>query len=80
MLTNNNPEEIAGPPTQAKLMGMLRIEWLGQTIASICWIISVFIYGIDSLGDWLQLFAASAWFIANIASLITSTTETRKLS
>ena len=48
---------------------MLRIEWLGQTVASVCWIISVFAYGLESTGDSLQLTAASAWFIANVSTL-----------
>ena len=55
----------------------LRIDWLGQTLASLCWVISVFVYGFASgdglqmsLADWLQLTAASSWFIANIATLI----------
>ena len=47
----------------------LRIEWLGQTVASLCWIVSVFTYGISEAGDWLQLLAASAWLVANIATL-----------
>ena len=50
----------------------MKAEWLGQTIASICWISSVFVYGISSGGDWLQLAAASSWLFANIASLKTS--------
>ena len=45
------------------------IEWLGQTVASLCWIGSVFVYGITSNGDWLQLIAGVSWFVANIASL-----------
>ena len=40
---------------------MLTAEWLGQTIASACWIISVFVYADgalpESTGDWLQLAA-----------------------
>ena len=55
---------------------VLRIDWLGQTLASLCWIISVFVYGFSngdglqmSMGDWLQLAAASSWFIANMAAL-----------
>ena len=54
----------------------LRIDWLGQTLASFCWIVSVFVYGYTSgdglqlsTGDWLQLAAASSWFIANMAAL-----------
>lgn len=53
----------------------LPIEWSAQTIASICWIASVLAYGLSSTGDWLQLCAASAWLLANIASLKTSETE-----
>ncbi|MEM6638721.1 MAG: hypothetical protein AAF610_02340 [Pseudomonadota bacterium] len=49
---------------------LLRPEWLGQTVASVCWIVSVFSYGISSTGDWLQLGAASAWLVANIASAV----------
>lgn len=47
----------------------LSIGWLGQTIASVCWISSMLAYGIESSGDWLQLCAASAWLLANIATL-----------
>lgn len=50
----------------------MRIEWLGQTAASVCWIASVLAYGISSTGDWLQLCAASAWLLANTAALATA--------
>ena len=50
------------------LARVLRIEWLGQTVASICWIASVLAYGISSSGDWLQLCAASSWLIANLVA------------
>jgi len=49
---------------------MLRLEWLGQTVASLCWIVSVFLYGIESMADVLQLAAASSWMVANVASLV----------
>ena len=53
---------------------MLSVEWLGQTIASACWIVSVFVYADgalpESTGDWLQLTAASSWMMANIASIL----------
>jgi hypothetical protein len=49
---------------------VLCIEWLGQIVASICWICSVLAYGIQSSGDWLQLCAASAWLLATLASAI----------
>ena len=50
----------------------LRVTWLGQTAASVCWIVSMLTYGISSGGDWLQLLAAFAWLLANIASLGTA--------
>lgn len=51
------------------------LDWLGQTLASLCWIISVFVYANGepssmSSGDWLQLTAASCWMASNIASLL----------
>ena len=49
---------------------MLRLEWLGQTVASLCWIVSVFLYGIEKAADVLQLAAASSWMVANVASLL----------
>ncbi|MEM9701132.1 MAG: hypothetical protein AAF907_01660 [Planctomycetota bacterium] len=47
----------------------LTLSWLGQTVASGCWIASVFVYGLSEVGDVLQLAAASAWMIANLAAL-----------
>ena len=58
------------PEENTLLKRALRIEWLGQTMSSLFWIVSVFTYGITATGDWLQLLAASAWFIANIAALV----------
>ena len=49
---------------------MMSFEWLGQTLASLCWILSVFTYGISSTGDWLQLLAASCWMVSNIATIM----------
>lgn len=56
-------------PRESRIGRALRVEWLGQTAASVCWIASVLTYGIRSGGDWLQLFAASAWLLANIAAI-----------
>ena len=55
---------------QSRLEKMLSFEWIGQTLASLCWMISVFVYGITSTGDWLQLMAASSWMLSNIASIL----------
>ena len=61
---------ISSSINQTRFAKMLSFEWLGQTLASLCWIISVFSYGISSTGDWLQLMAASSWMLSNIASII----------
>ena len=53
-----------------RLAKALSLDWLGQTTASICWICSMFVYGIGSVGDWLQLIAASAWFLANLFAIV----------
>lgn len=45
------------------------LEWMGQMLASSLWISSVFVYGLESVGDWLQLAAACAWCVANLAHL-----------
>ena len=46
-----------------------RPEWIGQTLASICWALSLFFYGLNSAGDWLQLAAASSWLTASLLVL-----------
>jgi len=84
MLSGNNQQAaqrtISAPPTSGetrrlaseaiakRLERLPRAEWLGQTIASLCWIASVLAYGITSTGDWLQLLAASSWLMANVAA------------
>jgi hypothetical protein len=56
--------------SETRLSKALSLEWLGQTLASLCWIISVFVYGISGTGDWLQLGAASCWMLSNIATIV----------
>ena len=72
MLSESEQGASSPPATQGLLKRALRLEWLGQTAASLFWITSVFVYGISSSGDWLQLDAASAWLVANIATLVSS--------
>ncbi len=72
MLTGRDEGEVEARASDATLAKMLRVEWLGQTVASVCWIVSVFTYGISSTGDWLQLCAAVSWLVANIAALFSS--------
>jgi len=52
--------------------GALKIDSLGQMLASVLWAMSVFVYGIESAGDVLQLGAALAWTVANIAAIMNS--------
>ncbi|MXX80127.1 MAG: hypothetical protein F4Y69_03720 [Chloroflexi bacterium] len=54
---------------QSRLARALSVTWLGQTVASLCWMGSMLVYGIETGGDWLQLCAASAWLLANLAAL-----------
>ena len=53
----------------SRLSKMMSLEWLGQTVASGACIVSVFVYGLSSIGDYLQLVAASSWMISNIAAI-----------
>ena len=55
---------------QTRMQKMMSLGWLGQTVASLCWILSVFAYGISTTGDWLQLCAASSWMVSNMAAII----------
>ena len=59
-----------GNNTDSRLLPEFNLDWLGQMIASVLWAVSIFAYGITSMGDVLQLCAAMAWMIANIASLM----------
>lgn len=68
MLTDE-PATPAVSLSRARLAKARRVEWLGQTTASLCWIVSVVVYDISSSGDWLQLAAASAWLAANLSAL-----------
>jgi predicted small integral membrane protein len=68
--------DVLNEPTKRQLQFQKArsFEWFGQTLASLCWIISVFVYesdvGLWSNGDWLQLAAASCWFVSNVAALV----------
>ena len=66
--TNNSASQ--SNTSRTRMGKMMSIEWLGQTIASGSWIVSVFVYGLTSTGDYLQLVAASSWMLSNIASVI----------
>ena len=45
------------------------VVWFFQTLASLFWISSVFVYGGFEAGDILQLLAAIAWAMSNAAAL-----------
>lgn len=70
MLTTDVQQDAPPPTVGGRLARARRIGWLGQTVASLCWIASVFTYGLSSAGDWLQLAAASSWLMANVATLL----------
>ena len=61
---------VSSSPVETRVSKMMSFEWIGQTLASLCWIISVFVYGLNSNVDWLLLMAASSWMLSNIASII----------
>ena len=69
MLTANDDGAVVSGARRSRLAKVRSIAWLGQTAASVCWIGSMLTYGIRSSGDWLQLFAASAWLLVNIAAI-----------
>ena len=54
--SGSNPNGEVLPETKVNIARskFLRIDWLGQTLASFCWIVSVFVYGYAS-GEGLQL-------------------------
>ena len=62
--------DFSAKSVQTRIEKILSIEWLGQTAASVFWIGSIFTYGLNSNGDYLQLFAASSWLLANIATIL----------
>ena len=43
---------------------------LFQLIASVSWMISTFFYGLNEIGDYLQLLASSAWTGSNILAYL----------
>ena len=68
--------DVLNEPTkrQLQIKKARSFEWFGQTLASLCWIISVFVYesdvGLWSPGDWRQLAAAACGFVANVSALV----------
>ena len=72
MLKVQHRDAVASSEMRSRLATARSLKWLGQTAASLCWIGSMLAYGIESGGDWLQLCAASAWLLANIATLVTA--------
>ena len=72
MLMQNDITPANATQNRGRLEKAFRIEWLAQTAASLCWIASVFAYGISSTGDWLQLVAGTSWLVANLSSIVTT--------
>lgn len=70
MLINENKNTTVKNNSKRQRLHGIHLDWMGQMIASILWAASVFAYNINSLGDLLQLCAAIAWMVANIATLM----------
>ena len=67
---NANQNTIITESNNSRISKMMSLEWLGQTVASGAWIVSVFVYGLESAGYYLQLVAASSWMLSNIAAVL----------
>ena len=67
---NVNQNTAITESNNSRISKIMSLEWLGQTVASSAWIVSVFVYGLASTGDYLQLVAASSWMLSNIAAVI----------
>ena len=70
MLMSKNENVMAPVTDGSRWSHVLRLDWLGQMMASMLWAASVFVYGISSAGDVLQLCAALAWMLANLVVLM----------
>ena len=73
MLISKNENIRNVSTTEKRPLTAIKLDWLGQMLASMLWAISVFVYGISSTGDILQLCAALAWMAANIAAFVNDT-------
>ena len=60
-----------GDPAAPKRAGKARagMAWFCQMLASVAWMISVFIYDSWTTGDQFQMLAASAWAASNLLAL-----------
>ena len=70
MLKKKDPQLTETHDPEIQRSSQIQLDWLGQMIASILWATSVFVYGITSTGDLLQLCAALAWMAANVSVLL----------
>ncbi len=70
MLRRTEDAALGSSAKRSRLSRARSLSWLGQTAASLFWIGSMLIYGLESGGDWLQLCAATAWLVANVVSLV----------
>lgn len=70
MLTDTHEPMLLQSNKQKRAAKLRSVEWLGQMMASLCWMTSMSFYGLNSIGDWLQLCAATAWTVANLGALL----------
>ena len=69
----DKPQEVSSSSIK-KIQPRLLLAWLGQTVASLSWVVSVVLYEAEagetwSHGDRLQMTAACAWLASNILAL-----------
>ena len=70
----DKPQEEVSSSSIKKIQPRLLLAWLGQTVASLSWVVSVVLYEAEagetwSHGDRLQMTAACAWLASNILAL-----------
>lgn len=69
MLSELQVSETLSRKQESRWAKVRSVEWLGQMVASLSWMTSMAFYGLSTIGDFLQLIAAFAWTVANLASL-----------
>ena len=57
-------------PEQTRLSKMMRIEWIGQTLASLFWIVMYLLMGDQKDSRLVTTDGGSSWMLSNIASIM----------
>ena len=65
----NQGNSVAPPNPSTASKARVGLAWACQMLASVAWMISVFIYDSWTTGDQFQMLAASAWTASNLLAL-----------